>query len=169
MNKSEREELKRLAEAATPGKWSTDICQIDKSWLKGRLQNCVINPSGVVAVVSESDPDAAFIAAANPAAIQSLLAYVDRLEAQRDRLQNQQPFWLIERNAAGWPPIWLTLTTFERKYITSGDHYYTESAQCALKFHDKESADEYIRHHQIKHVTATEHILEAITEAESEQ
>lgn len=86
MNKSEREELKRLAEAATPGKWSTDICQIDKSWLKGRLQNCVINPSGVVAVVSESDPDAAFIAAANPAAIQSLLAEFDRLEAQRDRL-----------------------------------------------------------------------------------
>ena len=29
---------------------------------------------------------AQFIAAANPAAIQSLLAYVDRLEAQRDRL-----------------------------------------------------------------------------------
>ena len=86
MNKSEREELKRLAEAATPGKWSTDICQIDKSWLKGRLQNCVVNPSGVVAIVSESDPDAAFIAAANPAAIQSLLAYVGRLEAQRDRL-----------------------------------------------------------------------------------
>ena len=86
MNKSEREELKRLAEAATPGKWSTDICQIDKSWLKGRLQNCVVNPSGVVAIVSESDPDAAFIAAANPAAIQSLLAEFDRLEAQRDRL-----------------------------------------------------------------------------------
>ena len=31
---------------------------------------------------------AQFIAAANPAAIQSLLAYVDRLEAQRDRLLN---------------------------------------------------------------------------------
>ena len=75
--------------------------------------------------------------------------------------QVPQSCWLIERNAAGWPLIWLTLTTFERKYVTSGNHHYTESAQCALKFHDKESADEYIRHHQIKHVTATEHIFDA--------
>lgn len=48
----------------TPGPWKRDICQVDKSWLKGRLSECVISPQGIVAVTGEGDADARLIAAA---------------------------------------------------------------------------------------------------------
>jgi hypothetical protein len=81
------EELKRLAEAATPGPWMPDLCQVGKEWLKGRIQNCVVNDAGVVAIVSESDPDAAYIAAANPAAVLEFIRQRDELLAELKNLE----------------------------------------------------------------------------------
>lgn len=60
----------------TPGPWKRDICQVDKSWLKGRLSECVISPQGIVAVTGEGDADARLIAAAPELldALQAMLA-----------------------------------------------------------------------------------------------
>ena len=77
--------------------------------------------------------------------------------------------WLIERPASSeWPAIWLTITTDGRRwasdggtmYATGGDWYFTSAAREALRFADKESADEYVRHNKIKDVVATEHIFD---------
>ena len=75
------DDLEAKCRAATPGPWMPDLCQVGKERLKGRIQNCVVNDAGVVAIVSESDPDAAFIAAANPAVTLELIA---QLRAARD-------------------------------------------------------------------------------------
>lgn len=77
--------------------------------------------------------------------------------------------WLIERPAfSEWPAIWLTITTDGRRwvsdggtmYASGGDWYFTTAAVEALKFADKESADEYVRHNKIKDVVVTEHIFD---------
>ena len=77
--------------------------------------------------------------------------------------------WLIERPASSeWPAIWLTITTDGRRwasdggtmYATGGDWYFTSAASEALKFADKESADEYVRHNKVKDVVVTEHIFD---------
>lgn len=91
MTHEQRAELRRLAEAATPGPWELwDGC----SWRRfgsvttGRT---IVEPI----VYSERDrhpdlkvtkADGAFIAAANPHVILSLLAAIDRAERQRDGL-----------------------------------------------------------------------------------
>ena len=73
-------ELRELAQAARPGPWERDICQIDKMWLKGRLQECVTNQDAIVmAVTAEDDATAEYIAAANPATVLQLLDEIDRL------------------------------------------------------------------------------------------
>lgn len=80
MNKSEREELKRLAEDATPGPWRT------ATWTTGIRGTEIMDKQHVRISCDMLEHNAGFSAAANPAAIQSLLAEFDRLEAQRDRL-----------------------------------------------------------------------------------
>ena len=80
MKKSEREELKRLAEEATPGPWTAAI--------SSNMVNMVCTTFETICETGKNIDDALYISAANPAAILSLLAYVDRLEAQRDRLLN---------------------------------------------------------------------------------
>lgn len=77
--------------------------------------------------------------------------------------------WLIERPAStDWPAIWLTITTDGRRFVydggtlyaTGGHWHFTTAASEALKFADKESADEYVRHDKIKDVVVTEHIFD---------
>ena len=91
MNKKSRKELKRLAEAATPGPWEYQKDSKDfpvNGYVTVRdciFSVCVLPYEGIRTDDRVTD-NGLFIAAANPAAIQSLLAYVDRLEAQRDRL-----------------------------------------------------------------------------------
>ena len=80
MNKKSRKELKRLAEAATPGPWRT------ATWTTGIRGTEVMDKHHVRISCDMLEHNAGFVAYANPAAIQSLLAYVDRLEAQRDLL-----------------------------------------------------------------------------------
>lgn len=67
--------------------------------------------------------------------------------------------WLIEKKGSEGP-LWLTLTTFMRTYVSSGGNYYTETAENALKFYDMHSAAEYIRHNQIRETWPTEHIFD---------
>ena len=68
------EELKRLAEAATPGPWNTSpggcgIIGPDKQWLGG-MNDWVCEYSEEM---TQSENNAAFIAAANPAAVLELI------------------------------------------------------------------------------------------------
>lgn len=70
------EELRRLAEAATAGPWST------KQYGPDHVE--VLLPNGFSRVISDptvvTDYDARFIAAANPSAVLALLERVRRLE-----------------------------------------------------------------------------------------
>jgi hypothetical protein len=78
--------LRELAQAARPGPWERDICQIDKMWLKGRLQECVTNQDAIVmAVTAEDDATAEYIAAANPATV---LALLDEIKNSRAVLKS---------------------------------------------------------------------------------
>ena len=80
------EELKRLAEAATPGPWNTSpggcgIIGPDKQWLGG-MNDWVCEYSEEM---TQSENNAAFIAAANPAAVLELIRQRDELvEALKD-------------------------------------------------------------------------------------
>ena len=68
---TEREELRKLAEAATPGPWSTAAFQL------------VIDVARRIDVgMCGHRDDAAFIAAANPAAVLGLLDQLDAAEAK---------------------------------------------------------------------------------------
>ena len=76
------EELKRLAEAATPGPWNTSpggcgIIGPDKQWLGG-MNDWVCEYSEEM---TQSENNAAFIAAANPAAVLELIRQRDELLA----------------------------------------------------------------------------------------
>jgi hypothetical protein len=80
------EELKRLAEAATPGPWNTSpggcgIIGPDKQWLGG-MNDWVCEYSEEM---TQSENNAAFIAAANPAAVLELIRQRGELmEALKD-------------------------------------------------------------------------------------
>jgi hypothetical protein len=68
-------ELKRLAEAATPGPWQTELAYpiIQPGYpARGSIASVLIWP------------DAHFIAAANPAAVLELIAQIERLERKND-------------------------------------------------------------------------------------
>ena len=114
MKKSEREELKQKALAANKAHgglpWQVTMARHDgvtHYHIRGHCEPAIavvkdeyweddyeppVDDYGYIQPDERMDCDPArvdiarYIAAANPAAIQSLLAYVDRLEAQRDRL-----------------------------------------------------------------------------------
>ena len=81
------EELKRLAEAATPGPWKV------AEWTAGQ-RSCEVMTCRHHRVVSDAIwLDAAYIAAANPAAVLSLIAEIERLKdllIKRDREYRQE-------------------------------------------------------------------------------
>ncbi|MBD1602355.1 ead/Ea22-like family protein [Pseudomonas typographi] len=82
-------ELKRLAEAATPGPWSArtdDLCYAVTAL--GRFRIIVGS-----APADDPEPDALFIAAANPATILALIAEIEQLSAQVATLQGDPNSW----------------------------------------------------------------------------
>jgi len=90
------EELKRLAEAATPGPWEYDHgCIADNG--KAIISEYFVRLDGddVSIAADIIDPEscrpsksnAAYIAAANPAAVLELIAEIDRLRKANDRAQ----------------------------------------------------------------------------------
>jgi len=71
------EELKRLAEAATPGPWGAEI--------NTNMDNKVSHSFGDICQTGKDIGDAIFIAAANPAAVLELIRQRDELmEALKD-------------------------------------------------------------------------------------
>ena len=73
MKKSEREELKRLAEEATPGPWTAAI--------RSNMVNVVCTTFETICETGKNIDDALYIAAANPAAILELIRQRDELLA----------------------------------------------------------------------------------------
>lgn len=71
-------ELRRLAEAATPGEWRTG--DGDDS-----LPDCVL--SGEFVVCEHAGGDVDYIAAANPKTVLALLDEIDRLKAENEALR----------------------------------------------------------------------------------
>ncbi len=91
--------------------YSRNICQIDKLWLKGRLQECVINTetNDVVAVTSEDGDMAEKIAGFLNAEIKvnDLAQFVKRLSYklkrvdENDQISNQAMAYLKENGLLG--------------------------------------------------------------------
>ena len=80
MTQEQINELRKLAEAATPGPWNTSpggcgIIGPDKQWLGG-MNDWVCEYSEEM---TQSENNAAFIAAANPAAVLELIRQRDEL------------------------------------------------------------------------------------------
>ena len=72
------EELKRLAEAATPGPWFAAV--------SSNMNNSVHVSMGIICNTGKNIDDAAFIAAANPTAILELIRQRDELLAALKRI-----------------------------------------------------------------------------------
>jgi hypothetical protein len=70
------DELRRLAEAATPGPWQTD--DANRTWVSASMPLLVVADCDVNAT-DDRKPNAAFIAAVNP---QTVLALLDALAAK---------------------------------------------------------------------------------------
>ncbi|MFN7610550.1 MAG: ead/Ea22-like family protein, partial [bacterium] len=77
---NDNSELRRLAEAATPGEWKS-------TYVKGHAfdQVFVENVDLICDVYGRTSADAAYIAAANPARILALLDEVEALKRERDK------------------------------------------------------------------------------------
>ena len=75
-------ELERLARAATPGPWTYDgdTWELSAPSRKGRVEIAIIETGWTGQMESEQQANAAYIAAANPAAILSLIAELTRPE-----------------------------------------------------------------------------------------
>lgn len=85
---TDHSELKRLAEAATPGPW----------YQHGGIMQVLSHDCETVCETFEDDgecPDAQFIAAANPAAVLALIAESERIESERADL------WRGKRDVEG--------------------------------------------------------------------
>ena len=78
-------ELRRLAEAATPGPWEWDDDHARPGLRHGRSFGGVLFRCG--ALYGPDAADAAFIAAANPAVVLALLAERDALAAKVERVR----------------------------------------------------------------------------------
>ena len=72
------EELKRLAEAATPGPWAAAI--------SSNMVNRVCATFETICETGKNIDDALYIAAANPAAVLELIAEIERVTKQRDEM-----------------------------------------------------------------------------------
>ena len=90
MSTTDRDELRKLAEAATPGPWEADGGEISQHWSRpepwreiiGTRVACGSYCYGGTAQGVERTEDAEFIAAANPAAVLGLLDQLDAAEAK---------------------------------------------------------------------------------------
>ena len=81
--------LRELAQKAAPGPWEQNLCSIDKTWLKGRIQECVIQENGpVLAITAEDGETAEYVAAANPVTVLALLDEIDRLRTIESAARN---------------------------------------------------------------------------------
>lgn len=86
----DREELRRLCEAATPGPWTLDPCDGEFGFVRSGIvwtaQNDSAAFSGTDFIQAKTEEDAAFIAAAR-AAVPALLDALEAAEARERRLR----------------------------------------------------------------------------------
>ncbi len=84
-------DLRRLAEAATPGPWEAQCYDDGRSGKEPWFVDTHAYPDGPEPVIAATYPldaaDAAYIAAANPQAVLALLDRVARLEEALDRIE----------------------------------------------------------------------------------
>ena len=74
--------LRELEAKATPGPWGQNIAAVNRDWLKGTLQEAVVDASGApVAVFAENYANAALIAAMRNA-MPALLRVADAAKAR---------------------------------------------------------------------------------------
>lgn len=113
---SEYSQLKQLAQAATKGKWCTDGERQVMSAESDQLNNGFV-------IVDCQGPDnlknAAFIAAANPAAVLALIAENEALRKEAERYQ-----WLRDKSDSVHQfylstPIWFTGVKFSKEMVDS--------------------------------------------------
>lgn len=90
MTREEMQELKRLAESATPGPWAEGLGDMVFAGPVKKARGSVSGGRGIVARTDDDDFDdeqneanALYIAAANPEAVLSLIARIEELEAKR--------------------------------------------------------------------------------------
>lgn len=106
------EELKRLAEAATPGPWSTYMNTMQNVCIrkmnKGGYEECEIARNA-------HHKNAAYIAAANPAAVLELIAERDKLLARAEKAEQELA---AERKRLDW-----ALEKAATFYEWQGKHY----------------------------------------------
>lgn len=87
------EKLKRAAEAATPGPWEVAV------WTCG-VRGCEVK-RGIDRIGCDLHfPNAAYIAAANPATILTLIARLEAAAAELERLRSQEP--VVVMSMAEW-------------------------------------------------------------------
>ena len=101
------EELKRLAEDATPGPWVAAIST--------NMDNKVCHSFGGICQTGKDIGDAIFIAAANPAAILELIAERDKLLARAEKAEQELA---AERKRLDW-----ALEKAATFYEWQGKHY----------------------------------------------
>lgn len=109
----EFDELKRLADAATPGGWAVVEQKYPHRYMGHHIERMIVtayddgqlkSPYPIVATATGvgigdkpiyfchiSEENAAYIAAANPATILALIARLEAAEAELDRLRSQEP------------------------------------------------------------------------------
>jgi hypothetical protein len=92
------QKLKALAEAATPGKWSTSGSYVAPTRKEGGTT--YVENWRSIALVSD-DADRAFIAAANPAAVLELIERIERLESAKATLDR---LGYIDNGGQLWKP-----------------------------------------------------------------
>lgn len=81
MTRDEMQELKRLAESATPGPWRASLDGTEQDgWVMGPNGACDYLTTGYEGEMAAKD--VRFIAAANPAAVLSLIARIEELEGK---------------------------------------------------------------------------------------
>ena len=78
MNTEQINELRKLAEAATPGPWAAAI--------SSNMVNGVCATFETICETGKNIDDALYIAAANPAAVLELIAEIERVTKQRDEM-----------------------------------------------------------------------------------
>jgi hypothetical protein len=105
MTSDQIKELRKLAEAASPGEWVQGFLYDGTDWVPSKDGGQVRFLNGkVVSVAMDLQSknvryaDAAFVAAANPTAILSLLARVEELESNIE-LWSHQKAWLLKSHA----------------------------------------------------------------------
>ena len=141
---SDYAELKRLAEAATPGEWKRDTRKFGgviyggpiQHWVNGSGQSQVAMTTGADWMrPGETEGNADFIAAANPAVVLALIAERDKLKAENEALR-------LERKGKVLCDLELFETLRDSAYTEADEHHQCMATYRPLR---QEALDSVVR------------------------